>query len=247
MRNVKSWKPSKFVHSNGRLMGSRDAQELSVGSRLVADLVAESYDVEIRRHVKGKLLDLGCGKIPLYMAYRDVVTQCICVDWENSLHKNEHLDFECDLTKQLLFEANEFDTIILSDVLEHIPEPEHLWKEMARVLSLNGKLLMNVPFLYWLHEQPHDYYRYTEFALRRFVEKAGLKIVTLRPIGGAVEVVADILAKNSLRLGWVGQRFACLIQWMARTFGRTRFGKRVSEATGQTFPLGYFLIAEKAS
>ena len=76
----------------------------------------------------------------------------------------------------LPFGDSEFDTIILSDVLEHIPVPEHLWKEMARILSRNGKIIMNVPFYYCLHEAPHDCSRYTEFALRRFVEMSGLRL-----------------------------------------------------------------------
>ncbi len=247
MRNAERWRPNKFVLENNRLIGSRDPRELHVGSRLTADLVAASYDIEIKRHVRGRLLDLGCGKVPLYLAYRGFVTECVCVDWGNTLHKNEYLDFECDLTKKLPFKDNEFDTMILSDVLEHIPEPELLWKEVARVLALNGKVLMNVPFFYSVHEQPCDYYRYTEFALRRFVETAGLKIITLRSIGGAVEVVADILAKILLRVRWIGRPIACLIQWMAWAFGRTRYGRRISQSTGQNFPLGYFLVAEKAS
>jgi SAM-dependent methyltransferase len=41
------------------------------------------------------------------------------------------LDFECDLTKPLPFADGEFDTIILSDVLEHVPQPERLWSEIA--------------------------------------------------------------------------------------------------------------------
>ena len=97
------------------------------------------------------------------------MTDNICVVLENTLHKSEYLDFECDMKKVLPFMDGELDTIILSDVLEQIPQPEHLWKEMSRILSIGGKIIMNVPFYYWLHEGPHDYYRYTEFALRRFV------------------------------------------------------------------------------
>jgi hypothetical protein len=59
-----------------------------------------------------------CGKVPLYATYRELVTDAICVDWGNTEHKNRHLDRELDLTNNLPFRDDEFDTIILSDVLE---------------------------------------------------------------------------------------------------------------------------------
>lgn len=245
MRNQEQWKSSKFIYRKGKLIGSRDPKEVGISSRLVTDLTAEFYDSNLRRHASGKLLDLGCGKVPLYGAYRELVKDNICVDWVNTLHKNQHLDYELDLTKQLPFEDNEFDTIILSDVLEHIPVPEQLWREMTRVLSRKGKIIMNVPFYYWLHEKPHDYYRYTEFALRRFVETSGLKLIQLEPMGGAMEIMADIFAKNILRLPKLGHSGALLAQWLVSGFRTTRLGRRVSEATGRNFPIGYFLVAEK--
>jgi hypothetical protein len=116
---------------------------------------------------------------------------------------------------------------------------------MARILLRNDKIIMNVPFLYWLHEQPHDYYRYTEFALRRFVEISGLQLIQLRSIGGAPEILANVLAKNILRLPMLGPRVALFIQWCAWAVIKTSIGKRVSAATSRVFPLGYFLIAEK--
>ena len=105
---------------------------------------------------------------------------------------------------------------------------------------------MNVPFYYWLHEQPHDYYRYTEFALRRFAENSGLRLIQLKPIGGAPEIMADIFAKNILRLPKLGRSLALIAQWVTLRFIRTKLGKKVSEATSSNFPLGYFLVAEKS-
>ncbi|WP_460427499.1 class I SAM-dependent methyltransferase [Azotobacter armeniacus] len=245
MRNQEKWKSSKFIYKKGKLIASRDPKEVSIGSRLVTDLIAGFYDNNLKQHAKGKLLDLGCGKVPLYAAYRKFVTDNICVDWGNTVHKNEHLDYELDLTKNLPFNDSEFDTIILSDVLEHIPVPEKLWKEMTRVLSMEGKIIMNVPFYYWLHEKPHDYYRYTEFALRRFVETSELKLIQLEPMGGAMEIMTDIFAKNILQLPKLGRPFALVTQWFTLGFIRTKFGKKVSEATSRNFPIGYFLIVEK--
>lgn len=245
MRNQEYWRPSKYIYRNGQLVASRDPKEVGIGSRLIADLVADFYARNLKEYAKGMLLDLGCGKVPLYGAYGNLITNNICVDWGNSFHKNDYLDLEQDLTKKTPFADGEFDTIILSDVLEHIAVPDELWKELVRILSKNGKVILNVPFYYSLHEQPHDYYRYTEFALRRFVESSGLRLVKLEAIGGALEVIVDIVAKNILRMPVLGTSLAIFAQWGALRLARTSFGKRLFNATSASFPLGYFLVAEK--
>jgi SAM-dependent methyltransferase len=245
MKNEGKWQPTRFVIRNGSLIASRDPRHMSISSRLAADLVARSYDANIRSHARGRLLDLGCGTVPLYLAYKDWVTAIVCVDWARSLHDRDHLDYELDLTQPLPFGDAAFDTIVLSDVLEHIPTPELLWKEMARILSANGKILLSVPFLYWVHEGPHDYYRYTQFALRRFVEMSGLQLLVIQPTGGALEVLTDIFAKCVVQLPIVGRPFAIASQFLMLWFSKTKLGTRVMRATCERFPLGYFVVAQR--
>ena len=162
MKNIETWVPSKFVFKRHRLRASGNPKQINPGSRLIGDLVASCYHEYVKSHCRGRLLDLGCGKVPFYALYREYVSETVCVDWSNSLHESDHLDAECDLTQDLPFADASFDSILLSDVLEHIPTPERLWREMARLLKPGGKVLLNVPFFYWLHEEPYDYYRYTK-------------------------------------------------------------------------------------
>jgi hypothetical protein len=81
--------------------------------------------------------------------------------------------------------------------------------------------------------------------LRRFVETSGLNLVQLQPLGGAPEVMADLFAKNIVRLRLLGRPLARFSQWFTLRFVRSRFGRKASASTGATFPLGYFLVAEK--
>lgn len=244
MKEADSWKPSKFVYRRGKLTASRDENEVSLSSRLMVGQVARCYDVNLSGHARGRLVDLGCGTVPLYRAYADLVTEVTCVDLGGTQHAR-HLDVECDLNEPLPFADQAFDTVVLSDVLEHIARPELLWSEMARILAPAGKILMNVPFYYWIHAGPYDFYRYTEFALRRFVQFAGLELVLLEPIGGAPEVLADIVAKNIAVVPLVGGPLAMAVQWIAQAVTATRIGGKISRVTSATFPFGYFLIARK--
>ncbi|MCD4724157.1 MAG: class I SAM-dependent methyltransferase [Bacteroidales bacterium] len=245
MKNRENWKNSVYVYRKGRLKASRDPKEVGISSRLATDLIAEYYDRNLKKYAKGKLLDLGCGKVPLYGVYREYIDDNTCIDWEGSVTGNEYLDMYADLNSPLDLSDNTYDTILLSDVLEHIKEPKILWGEMARVLKDDGILIINVPFYYWLHAHPHDYYRYTKYALLAFAEESGFEVIELVPIGGAPEIIADITSKTIINLPYIGKKSAIVIQKLTSLFIRTRFGRKVSRSTSNPFPFFYGLIAKK--
>lgn len=245
MKNAHLWQPTKFEFHRDVLRGSRNSTYLNPHSRLIMDAVARWYQQAFKEHVHGHLLDLGCGTVPFYAAYEPYIVNNICVDWSKSLHDQQYLDQECDLTRPLPFESEIFDTILLSDVLEHIPNPTDLWTEMARLLRPRGKILLNVPFYYWIHEEPYDFYRYTEFALRRFAEKSSLKVVTIESIGGLLESLADLVAKGIYRLPILGTPTSLAVQTGTAIFGRTMPGRKLFAKTRWRYPLGYVMVAEK--
>jgi hypothetical protein len=108
-------------------------------------------------------------------------------------------------------------------------------------------MLLNVPFMYWLHEQPHDYYRYTEFALRRFASLTGFEVEVLKPLGGAPEVLTDIVSKSLLGVGRVGLAMARGLQGLCLAGLRTSLGKAASRRSRDVIPLGYFMVVRKVS
>lgn len=244
MKNVEHWRASKYVMQGNLLRASRRREDVSVSSRLITDLIAERYQAALPQHCKGDLLDLGCGKAPLFIIYRYWASSITCTDWSSSPHNVSHADVLCDLNEPVPLPNESFDTIILSDVLEHLYRPQLLFHEVARMLRPGGKLIMNVPFMYWLHEQPHDYFRYTRFALERFAEDSHLQIVEPTELGGAFEVLADLVAKISIRMRFGGATMASMAQGGARWLGNTAIGRRATSATAQQIPLGYFMVAQ---
>lgn len=242
MKNIATWNPTKYVPAKNGWTASRNISEVARSDRFIADIQCKAYERLIRKHARGRLLDLGCGKVPLYGIYRAHVTDCICVDWPDTPHPSPHIDIEADLNGPLPFEDGRFDTILITDVLEHIAKPDVLWSEMARILAPGGSIILTAPFLYGIHEAPHDYARYTEFALRRFCEENGLNVVELEAYGGSPEVLLDLTAKH------LGSSSVLSALHLSIAKAITGLGpvKRISAKTAAAFPLGYGLAAAKS-
>ncbi|NNF59005.1 MAG: class I SAM-dependent methyltransferase [Rhodothermaceae bacterium] len=243
MKNETAWKPTKFVQTRRGLRASRDRQEVYVGSRISADGAAAALELALQKHARGRLLDLGAGKAPLYGVYRPLVDEVVCIDWEESLHGTSYLDLTADLNEGLPLPDAAFDTVLSTSVFEHLRSPELAWAEAARVLRPGGALIVHVPFLYWLHEEPHDYFRYTEHALRAYAERSGLRVVELKATGGGLAALADLVARFVAPLPWLCAAHVAASQAVLRS----AWGRKLSSSErARRLPLGYCLVAVKA-
>jgi len=195
----------------------------------------------IQAYAGGRLLDLGCGMAPLYLVYKDYVREITCVDWADSHSPSPFADICADINCSLPFGDGVFDTVLVSDVFEHVYNPDLLWAEIFRVLKSGGHVLAGIPFFYNLHEEPHDYFRYTEFAIRHFCNKHGLKLLSLESTGGSPEVLVNFIVKH---LGF--SKTLSLFVGISGSFLMSLFlVRKISEKTRNKFPLGYSIVAQK--
>jgi SAM-dependent methyltransferase len=190
---------------------------VALGSRLIADMLALRYARFIGLYATGRILDHGCGQSPMLGMYRDKCTEIIGVDWTGSPHDTAYADIYADLNDRLPFEDAYFDTVLSSDVVEHLYNPVAVLADLSRVTRPGGYIILGTPFNYWIHEAPHDYFRWTIHALRKLGQDAGLEIVEEASCGDTREVLADIALK---RMAMRSSRLAQLMEWMFRA---TRF------------------------
>jgi SAM-dependent methyltransferase len=162
-------------------------------------------------YAQGWLLDLGCGEQP----YRDVfnhVERYIAFD----LAPNSRMDV-CGNAIALPFRDAVFDTVLCNEVLEHVPQPDTLMNEAARVLKPQGVLLLTTPQTWGLHLEPHDFCRYTKYGLRYLAEKTGLEVVDVAPTCGLWATLAQRLADTIVytyaagRSRWVAKPLCLLL------------------------------------
>lgn len=147
-------------------------------------------------YFKGELLDIGCGKMPYkeYVLKNSDITNYVGLDIESAIAYDISVkpDFVWD-GKQMPFENSSFDCAFGTEVLEHCPEPEIVLKEVYRILKPGGVFFFSVPFLWNLHEVPHDEYRYTPFSLKRHLQSSGFTDITLNATGGWHASMAQML------------------------------------------------------
>lgn len=161
----------------------------------------------IKKHSKelnGVVLDFGCGSKP-YLSLFPHVKEYIGLDYENEGHdhKNENVDVFYNGEK-MPFPDDYFDAVLSSEVFEHIFELNNTIVEINRVMKPNGKILITCPFVWDLHEEPHDFARYTPYALLHLMEKNGFEVMEIERRGSFREVIAQLkiiyLIKNHFLL-----------------------------------------------
>lgn len=231
------WKPTKFIFKKEVLVPS---PQISIKSKRMASYISQFYSIFIPKYVKGKLLDLGCGHAPLFELYSKYATEITRADWQNSIHNQSNVDVFCDLNEVLIFGSNSFDSIILSDVINHLSEPEIALNEIYRILKPGGILLLNAPFLYNLNEEPFDFGRYSIHKYRFWAEKLKFKIIHVEQFGGINDVIEHFGLRilSLLSLG----RLICRIIYSIRTF----FVKhKFLKVNNTNCPYGYGVIMIK--
>ena len=145
--------------------------------------ITEQQLIQLANNFRGCVYDLGCGTQP----YRDFVLaqaeQYVAVDWSNSYH-NTHPDVIADLNQRLPIPSAVADTVMSISVMEHLCEPVLFLEEALRVLKPGGVIVLQVPFMWWEHEAPFDYFRFTRFGLKYVFQKAGFHDIEIFPTTG---------------------------------------------------------------
>jgi SAM-dependent methyltransferase len=189
----KNWQATKFVIIGNEI---KPSNQVGIKSKRMANYIANFYSKVIPKYANGLLLDLGCGQAPLLDFYSKYVEKVICADWKNSIHDQSIVDVFCDLNEPLDFATDTFDTVILSDVLNHLKDPELALREIHRILKPNGVLLFNTPFLYNLNEEPYDFGRYSTHKFEFWAAKYNFKTIQIETFGG----INDVLEHFGLRV-----------------------------------------------
>lgn len=145
-------------------------------------------DTELKKQFKrlkpGIVLDVGSWDSP----YKKYVphTKYMTLDVDNS----NNPDICCDIHK-IKWKSNYFDVIIVTEVLEHLYDPQKALNEIYRILKPRGICILSTRFIYPYHPVPEDYYRFTWDSLKYLFRK--FKHVEIHSHGGRIHVLWQVI------------------------------------------------------
>jgi SAM-dependent methyltransferase len=136
---------------------------------------------------QARVLDAGAGIAP----YRHHFTHTSyeSADFCQVQKDYAKINYVCDLAT-IPVPSDSYDGILLTQVIEHLPDPTAVLCELHRVLKPGGRLWFSGPLFYPEHEQPYDFHRFTQFGFKRLLTTAGFQLETLEWLEGYAGTVS---------------------------------------------------------
>jgi SAM-dependent methyltransferase len=128
------------------------------------------------------VLDAGAGKSPYKSLFQEAHYEStdFC-QVEQKIYGE--ITYVCELT-HIPVPDFYYDLVLLTQVLEHVPEPNLVLKEIHRILRPGGALWLSAPLYFEEHDIPFDFYRYTQYGLKHLLSTAGFTIEKLTWLEG---------------------------------------------------------------
>ena len=234
LSDLKVWRRDLEQH----LVETDTSQRLSL-SRYV---LHRKLTALIESHGHGVCIDAGSGHSPYRARLGRHAERVFSVDIEDRAGK---IDLIADL-QQMGIRDGVIDTVLCSQVLEHVPRPWEAISEIDRILKTSGCAIISVPHLSAIHEAPHDYFRYTEYGLRAMLSSGNLEIVELHRAGGLISFLAHYGTIVFVSLAASIRLFRPMILWL-NYIAMVRLLEPVDRVLGvpKIFPCNYVVLARK--
>jgi ubiquinone/menaquinone biosynthesis C-methylase UbiE len=131
----------------------KDRNRLRLGHDLTTK--AKFIITKVQSYVPSGLrhLDIACGSGQILSAFNRICSKSIGVDLSEhclAICRQQDLSvIRANITENLPFKNETFDLVTLISTIEHVPYPNELLKEVNRILSPNGLIIIQVPNPYF--------------------------------------------------------------------------------------------------
>ena len=139
-------------------------------------------------YIEGRVLDLGAGSAK----YKELIASKTESYLACDAVKNENIDDVCDVLN-LHYPEESFDTVISTQVMEHVKNPLLMASQINKVLKTGGKVILTAPLLIPMHSDPDDYFRFTKNGLVEIFKQSGFAIIESGYYGGFPIVISEMI------------------------------------------------------
>jgi len=191
----------------------------------------------------GRILEAGAGASPFKYLLRKRGDEVVTLDVED---RQGGVDILGDIQDMHEVESSSIDTILCTQVLEHVRSPSRAFTEMARVLKPGGVLILSAPHLSMIHEAPHDYFRFTNYGLAALCLDSGFAEPQIRSTSGLLAFLVHPLSVGLMTLAgsWPGLRWPA---WALNYLLLVRAVALLDQVLGvrEMFPTDHLVIARR--
>ena len=214
-------------------------------SRLRKKIVREHLKNFLEQHrTDSQVLDLGCGR----SRYTELFPNRIGFD----ITRDRGVDVVGD-AHHLPFRSGQFSTVLATEMLEHVVDPQRVVSEMLRVARVGGKVILTTRFVFPIHEAPHDYFRFTKYGLAHLFRNC--PDVQIQQEASSFETIAILLQRIAYQSDFHGATFTKGMCLLSARF--LRIGNRLLKGQYGSYnrkqketdimPSGYYVVATKQS
>jgi SAM-dependent methyltransferase len=132
-------------------------------------------------NARGRALEIGGGRIERYT--KDSLTLDIDGKFNPDILASGY---------NLPFKDNAFDTVVATEVLEHLEVPKSFVCEVYRILRPGGTFFLTTRFIHEVHGE--DYFRYTRLSLETLFSRFG--IVNVEEQGSTLSALCQLTASS---------------------------------------------------
>lgn len=111
---------------------------------------------------------------------------------EIDIDKNRKPDYVCSIEQMDVLEDGSVDIFFVMEVLQYV-NPFNAVKELEKKLKPNGMIIGSSPFVFPIHDEPFDFYRYTKYGLAHLFQN--FRLVELVERNSYIESAYVILVR----------------------------------------------------
>ena len=170
-------------------------------------LMLEATLKQCGTYVKGITLDVGCGRKPYEKTFFSGAEKYVGMDYLTDRSTPDVVGSATDIP----LADSCFDTVVCTEVLEHVPNPLKALQEMHRVLKPGGHLILSTPMYWPRHEAPYDYFRYPYDGLLHLVKESKFELIELFNRGHSYAFIGQVIQHTqpiaARPVNWLINRF----------------------------------------
>ncbi len=177
--------------------------------------------IYLTKYVSGNTIDFGAGSAK----YKNIIQPHTNAYTTFDMMAGEHIDVVGDALNPPFLDET-FDTIISTQMLEHVEKPWVVVHHMRRILKPGGTCIVTAPFLVPYHADPYDFFRYTTSGMKSLFINEGFSIIACEGYGNTFGVLSEMIHfslfshyETRSKTGiWFRDTVMNIVKWITRKF-----------------------------